>query len=106
MKLVLIEGPAKRETIKKYLGSDFEVFATKGHIRDLPVKTLGVDVQKNYNPTYEIIQGKEDLVKQLKQKGFQSRKKYILQLTLTEKERLFRGTCLQFWVWTKMLPFE
>ena len=77
MKLVLIEGPAKRETIKKYLGSDFEVFATKGHIRDLPVKTLGVDVQKNYNPTYEIIQGKEDLVKQLKQKASKAEKIYL-----------------------------
>lgn len=77
MKLVLIEGPAKRETIKKYLGSDFEVFATKGHIRDLPVKTLGVDVQKNYDPTYEIIQGKEDLVKQLKQKASKAEKIYL-----------------------------
>lgn len=77
MKLVLIEGPAKRETIKKYLGKEFEVFATKGHIRDLPVKTLGVDVQKNYEPTYEIIQGKEDLVKQLKQKASSADQIYL-----------------------------
>lgn len=68
MKLVLIEGPAKRDTIKKYLGSDYEVFATKGHFRDLPVKTLGVDVNKNYTPTYVITKEKEELVKQIKQK--------------------------------------
>ena len=44
MKLVIIEGPGKRETLKKYLGKDYDVVATKGHIRDLPAKTLGVDV--------------------------------------------------------------
>ena len=41
MKLVLIEGPGKRDTLKKYLGSNYDVVATKGHIRDLPVKAMG-----------------------------------------------------------------
>ena len=45
MKLVIIESPFKRESLKKYLGPDYEVFATKGHIRDLPQKSFGLDVK-------------------------------------------------------------
>lgn len=67
MKLVIIEGPGKKETLKKYLGKDFQVVATKGHIRDLPVKTLGVDVSKNFEPQYQVIEGKENIIKELKQ---------------------------------------
>ena len=48
MKLVIIESPAKREALKKYLGDGYEVFATKGHIRDLPTKTLGIDIKNNF----------------------------------------------------------
>ena len=50
MKLVVIEGPGKRETIQKYLGSDYEVVASKGHVRDLPVHSLGVDLENNFEP--------------------------------------------------------
>lgn len=67
MKLVIIEGPGKKETLKKYLGKDFQVVATKGHIRDLPVKTLGVDVSKNFEPQYQVMEGKENIIKELKQ---------------------------------------
>lgn len=69
MKLVLIEGPAKRDTIKKYLGADYEVFATKGHIRDLPVSRMGVDIEHNFEPTYEILSDKKEIVNQLKEKA-------------------------------------
>ena len=48
MKLVIIEGVGKKDTIKKYLGSDYEVVATKGHVRDLPQKTMGVNVKNNF----------------------------------------------------------
>ncbi len=69
MKLVIIEGPGKRDTLKKYLGQDYDVVATKGHIRDLPVKNIGVDVSKNFEPAYEIMPGKEAIIKELKTKS-------------------------------------
>ena len=69
MKLVVIEGPGKRETIQKYLGNDYEVFASKGHVRDLPVHTLGVDIENNFEPKYEIMPDKKDVIKSLKNKA-------------------------------------
>lgn len=69
MKLVIIEGPGKRETLKKYLGEGYDVVATKGHVRDLPEKTLGVDISKNFEPQYEIMPGKEAIIKELKSKA-------------------------------------
>src|SRR2546421_8221822 len=53
--LVIVESPAKAKTINKYLGSDFLVKASIGHIKDLPSKGLGVDIQNNFQPTYEVI---------------------------------------------------
>jgi DNA topoisomerase I len=53
--LVIVESPAKAKTINKYLGSDYKVMASIGHIKDLPTKELGVDVQNNFEPTYEVI---------------------------------------------------
>lgn len=53
--LVIVESPAKAKTINKYLGSDYKVMASIGHIKDLPAKDLGVDVENNFEPTYEII---------------------------------------------------
>ena len=64
-KLVIVESPAKAKTIKKYLGKDFEVVASMGHVRDLPQARLSVDVNNNFNPRYEIIKGKEKLVDEL-----------------------------------------
>src|SRR5438477_9522881 len=53
--LVIVESPAKAKTINKYLGKDFLVMASIGHIKDLPSKGLGVDVDNNFEPTYEVI---------------------------------------------------
>src|SRR5437660_375083 len=53
--LVVVESPAKAKTINKYLGKDFIVMASIGHIKDLPSKSLGVDIQNNFEPEYEII---------------------------------------------------
>ena len=53
--LVIVESPAKAKTINKYLGKDYIVMASIGHIKDLPSKGLGVDVQNNFQPEYEII---------------------------------------------------
>ena len=55
MNLVIVESPAKAKTIEKYLGSDFRVLATFGHVRDLPSKKLGVDVAKNFQPEYSVL---------------------------------------------------
>ncbi len=66
MKLVVIEGPGKRATIKKYLGDDYEVFATKGHVRDLPVHGFGVDLNNGFIPKYEIMNDKKEVISSLK----------------------------------------
>ena len=65
-KLVIVESPAKAKTIKKYLGKDFEVVASMGHVRDLPAARLSVDVKNDFAPKYTVIKGKGDLVKDLK----------------------------------------
>lgn len=60
MKLVIIESPFKREALKKYLGSGYEVFATKGHIRDLPQKAFGIDLKHNLSLTTRLCQIKRN----------------------------------------------
>ena len=67
--LVIVESPAKVKTVKKYLGANYEVAASMGHVRDLPKSRLGIDVEHDFEP------------------------KYILQLTLTARERQFPGIC-------------
>ena len=68
-KLVIVESPAKAKTIGKYLGKDYEVTASMGHIRDLPTSQLGIDVEHGYTPQYINIKGKEKLIKELKAKA-------------------------------------
>ena len=63
--LVIVESPAKAKTIKKYLGSGYEVIASMGHVRDLPENRLSVDIKHNFKPKYEVIKGKEKLVEDL-----------------------------------------
>ncbi len=75
--LVIVESPAKAKTIKKYLGKDFEVIASMGHVRDLPSARLSVDVKKDFAPKYEIIKGKEKLVDELKKLAGKSDKVYL-----------------------------
>ena len=67
-KLVIVESPAKANTIQKYLGKGYDVVASKGHIRDLPAAKLSVDVKNSFAPKYALIKGKEKLVKELKEK--------------------------------------
>ena len=64
--LVIVESPAKAKTIKKYLGNDYKISASMGHIRDLPQSHLGVDVKNDFDPMYIIIAGKSTLIKELK----------------------------------------
>ena len=65
--LVIVESPSKAKTINKYLGKDYKVLASVGHIKDLPKKGLGVDVENNFEPTYEVMPGKEKVVREIKE---------------------------------------
>jgi len=67
--LVIVESPAKAKTIQKYLGPDYEVVASMGHVRDLPKSTLGIDVAHGFLPQYMLISGKEALVRSLKKEA-------------------------------------
>src|SRR6202789_624358 len=64
--LVIVESPTKAKTIGKYLGKQFVVMASLGHVKDLPKKNLSVDVEKNFEPHYEVIEGKKKLIAELK----------------------------------------
>ena len=64
--LVIVESPAKAKTIKKYLGKNYDVVASVGHIRDLPKSKLGVDIEHNFEPQYENKRDKSSLIKELK----------------------------------------
>ena len=64
--LVVVESPAKVRTIKKYLGDDYNVSATVGHIKDLPAKEMGIDIEDNFKPQYKSIPGKGKVITQLK----------------------------------------
>ena len=80
MNLVIVESPAKSKTIEKYLGKDYKVVSSKGHIRDLATKGkfgLGVDIDNNFEPTYEIIKGKKKMVSDLKKEIKNSDKVYL-----------------------------
>ena len=69
LKLVIVESPSKSKTIEKYLGKDYEVLSSKGHIRDLSTKGkygLGVDIENDFKPDYITIKGKSKLINDLK----------------------------------------
>lgn len=75
--LVIVESPAKAKTIKKYLGSKFEVTASMGHLRDLPKSQLGVDIENDFEPKYITIRGKGDLISKLKKDAKNSAKVFL-----------------------------
>ena len=76
-KLIIVESPAKANTIKKFLGGSTKVVASMGHIRDLPKSKLGVDVEHDFEPEYINIRGKGDLIKSLKKDAKNAKKVYI-----------------------------
>ena len=76
-KLIIVESPAKANTIKKFLGGSTKVVASMGHIRDLPKSKLGVDVDNDFEPEYINIRGKADLIKSLKKDANGSKKIYL-----------------------------
>ena len=75
--LVIVESPAKANTIKKYLGSSYKVIASMGHIVDLPKSQIGVDLENNFEPKYITIRGKGDLMGKLKKEAKAAKKVYL-----------------------------
>ena len=76
-KLIIVESPAKANTIKKFLGGNTKVVASMGHIRDLPKSKLGINIENNFEPEYINIRGKGDLIKELKKDAKNSKKVYL-----------------------------
>ncbi|MCL4540364.1 MAG: type I DNA topoisomerase [Bacteroidetes bacterium] len=76
-KLVIVESPSKAKTINRYLGNDYIVEATVGHIKDLPKSKLGVDIEKGFEPEYKTIRGKSDVLKKLKDLSGKAQQVYI-----------------------------
>ena len=75
--LVIVESPAKMKTIKKFLGSNYTVNASMGHIRDLPKSSMGIDIENNFEPKYITIRGKGDLIAELKREAAKADKVYL-----------------------------
>ncbi len=76
-KLIIVESPAKANTIKKFLGGSTKVVASMGHIRDLPKSKMGIDIEHDFEPEYINIRGKGDLIKALKKDAKQAKKIYL-----------------------------
>ena len=85
--LVIVESPAKAKTIEKFLGEDYKVLSSYGHIRDLKKKDFSIDVEKGFEPTYEIPSDKKKLV------GSHPMR--------TVREKPFRGIYMKCWNWTR-----
>ena len=77
MNLVIVESPSKASTIKSYLGSNYKVIASKGHVRDLPKSTLGVDIDNGFSAHYINIRGKGDLIKDIKKEAKNATKVFL-----------------------------
>ena len=75
--LVIVESPAKAKTIKKFLGSNYEVIASNGHVRDLPKSQMGIDVDNDFEPKYITIRGKGDILAQLRKEVKKADKVYL-----------------------------
>ncbi|MBF0279225.1 MAG: type I DNA topoisomerase [SAR324 cluster bacterium] len=75
--LVIVESPAKAKTINKYLGSDFKVLASVGHVKDLPKDRLGVDIENNFEPEYDVIAAKTGVLKDIKKAAKAADKIYL-----------------------------
>ena len=76
--LVIVESPAKVKTIKKFLGSNYEVLASNGHVRDMPKSQLGFDAENNYEPKYITIRGKGDILAKLRKEVKKADKIFVV----------------------------
>lgn len=76
-KLLIVESPTKTKTLKRYLGAEFDVMATVGHIKDLPEERLGVDINNGFTPEYVVIKGKEKIIKELRKAAKKAEEIYL-----------------------------
>ena len=76
-KLIIVESPAKANTIKKFLGGSTKVMASMGHIRDLPKSKMGINIEQDFEPEYINIRGKGDLIKALKKEAKNAKQVYL-----------------------------
>ena len=97
--LVIVESPAKVKTIKKFLGKNYEVAASNGHVRDLPKSQLGIDVEHDYEPKYITIRGKGDILANLRKEVKKAEKVYLA----TDPDR--EGEAISWHLW-KALKLE
>jgi DNA topoisomerase-1 len=84
-KLVIVESPSKSKTIEQYLGAEYTVKSSKGHVRDLAISGaggLGIDVANNYKPQYDIIPEKRTLVKELNEAAKKANEIFLAKLSL------------------------
>ncbi|MFH1971187.1 MAG: type I DNA topoisomerase [Patescibacteria group bacterium] len=77
MNLIIVESPTKAKTLGKFLGKDFELLATKGHIKDLPKSTLGIEIEKKFKPDYVVVPNKEDVIKDIKKAAKKAKEIYL-----------------------------
>ena len=89
--LVIVESPAKAKTIKKYLGSNYTVQASMGHLRDLPKSQIGIDIENDFEPKYITIRGKGALLSKLK-KSAKTADKIYLATDPDRERRPYHGT--------------
>ena len=75
--LIIVESPAKSKTIKKFLGSNYQVVASQGHVRDLPKSQMGIDIEHDYEPKYITIRGKGELLAALRKEAKKADKIYL-----------------------------
>ena len=75
--LIVVESPTKAKTLSRFLGNDYEVIATMGHIKDLPKSKLGIDVKNNFKPDYVPVVKREDIIEKLKVKSKKSKVVYL-----------------------------
>lgn len=90
--LVIVESPAKVKTIKKFLGSNYVVTASNGHVRDLPKSQLGIDVEHDFEPKYITIRGKGDILANLRKEVKKADKVYLA----TDPDREGEADCMAF----------
>lgn len=102
-KLVIVESPAKAKTIGKYLGKDYEVTASMGHIRDLPKSQLGIDVEHDYAPSTSISRTNPSSSRSSRQKPSRPTA-FCWQPTRTVRERPSAGIWPISWGWTPTSP--
>ena len=82
--LIIVESPAKAKTIQKFIDKDYEVISSKGHVRDLPQKEIGIDITKGFLPNYEIMPDKKKLITDIKKMAQEV--EYVLLATDDDRE--------------------